>query len=122
MARIINLTPHPISIMDETEKIMCTIPPSGTVARVSQQRISAGTIDVDGVKIPVVKTVYGEVEGLPDKPEPDTYYIVSTIVAQAIIQQKPEFMGHILTPDTGPGSAMRDSQGRIIGVKYLIRW
>lgn len=106
--KIINLTPHEINIFTaEGGKIK--IPPSGTVARVSVQRQKVGEITVDGKTIPIHKNVYGEVENLPD-PKPDTIYIVSSLVAQAVPHRE-----DVLIPD----DAVRDAEGKIIGVKGL---
>lgn len=117
--KLINLTPHPITVLDNNGNPIATIPPSGVVARVSQSRVPMGTLEYEGKKIPLVRTTYGDVQGLPETPEPDTYYIVSTIVAWAL-QGNTVWHGHLLVPDTGPGSAIRDNNGRIVGVKYLI--
>lgn len=100
---IINLTPHEITIISEGGNI--TIPPSGTVARCAVTRRQVGSVD----GIPVNRTVFGAVEGLPE-PQPNTYYIVSAIVAQA----RPDRGDLLITDD-----AVRDAQGRIIGCRAL---
>jgi len=116
--KIINLTPHPINIIRGDQKI--TIPPSGKVARVQPKQQVVGFINVQDTEIPIVRTEFGEVQGLPEEPEPNTIYIVSTIVLQAIANN-PElaekFRGKVVAPDTSPSGAVRDEQGRIIGVK-----
>jgi hypothetical protein len=114
MTNIINLTPHEITIYDQTgQEIVLRIPPSGKVARVS---ISAQTVgEINGVA--VRKTTYGDVQDLPD-PQPDTVYIVSTIVLIAL-QSKGITRTDVVSPDTSPDSAVRDSQGKILGVKYF---
>ena len=118
--KIINLTPHDINICltDKCEEKI-SIPKSGIIARVQQSRKIIGTIKINNIDIPIVKTTYGKVEGLPEKPEQNTYYIVSLVVAQAL-KDDPEWCKHLLVPDTGPGSVVRDENGRIIGVKYLM--
>ncbi|WP_077616859.1 hypothetical protein [Caenibacillus caldisaponilyticus] len=111
--KIVNLTPHSINLMpngaDGTEII---IPPSGTVARCATNRVQVGTVDIDGVTISINRTQFGEVEGLPD-PQPDTVYIVSSLVAQAVKGQRVD----VLIVD----DAVRDDQGRIIGARALAR-
>ena len=87
------------------------------MARVATHRIDAGKIG----DIPLVKVTYGEAEGLPREPEPDTYYIVSVLVAQALTNN-PKWHGRILVPDTSPQGAVRDKDGKIIGVKALQVW
>lgn len=104
--QLINLTPHPVNIAGRV------IPPSGTVARVSETAEPAG--DVDG--IPVVQVSLGTPTGLPD-PAPDTAYIVSPIVAQSARHR-----ADLLCPDTGPDSVIRDANGAIVGVKRLRRF
>jgi len=109
--RLINMTPHEIIIYDQSgQNILFKIPPSNSVARVSvtQQKIA----EINGV--PVFKTTYGKVENLPD-PQPNTIYIVSALVLQALAGSRSD----IVAPDTGSG-AVRDSSGRIIGTKNFI--
>ena len=100
---LVNLTPHEITIIRDGGNI--TIPPSGTVARCSVNRKQIGTVN----GIPVNRTVFGAVEGLPE-PQPNTYYIVSAIVAQAC-----PFRSDLLITD----DAVRDEKGRIIGCRAL---
>ena len=113
---LINLTPHDIVIADENCQPMLVIPrhTGSSPARVRQQRVKVGEITVNGVRIPISRSEYGEVEGLPE-PQPGVYYIVSMFVAQALPHRT-----DLLVPDTGPGSACRDEKGRIVGVKYLM--
>lgn len=100
---LINLTPHEIRIIRDDGNI--TLPPSGTIARCTVTRKQVGSVD----GIPINRTVFGAVEGLPE-PTADTYYIVSAIVAQAC----PDRSDLLITDD-----AVRDDQGRIIGCRAL---
>ncbi len=59
--------------------------------------------------IPVFRTTFGEVEGLPE-PQDDTLYIVSLLVRRA----RP-YRGDLLSP----GQLIRDAEGRPIGCKGL---
>jgi len=86
-----------------------TIPPSGLVARCATSRVQVDTITVDGVTIPVNRTRFGQVSDLPD-PQPDTIYIVSSLVAQAVPDRQDVFI---------VDDAVRDDQGRIIGARAL---
>ena len=133
-----NLTPHEIVVFDEKgEKEILRIPPSGKVARVKSEQINTG-IEINGV--PVVKTIFGEITGLPVvcencKTKPDKcplsvdrekirpkdfcefqeskkYFIVSTLITQATKKRK-----DVIAPDTSPESVIRDEKGRIIGIK-----
>ena len=99
---IVNLTPHAIRIIGETQ---ITIPPSGIVARCFVRREKVGEVG----SVPVNRTVFGDIEGLPD-PRSNTYYIVSAIVAQACPDRH-----DLLIPD----DTVRDDQGRIIGCRAL---
>ena len=113
---IVNLTPHPIVLVTETENI--TIPSSG----VSRVATSAGaTVEVAGLPVPVAgATTFGQIEGLPD-PVEGTFFIVSGIVASALVaagKSRPD----VLVPGTGPkDGALRDAEGRIVGVTRLVR-
>mgnify|MGYP001398705579 FL=1 len=105
--KIINLTPHALNVLTDSGTV--TIPPSGTVARVTVTRESAGTVTVDGVQVPLYRTTYGAVEGLP-APAPDTLYVVSSLVAAAARDRR-----DLVVPD----DLVRDEQGRVIGARGL---
>jgi len=104
---MINLTPHEVKIFDDQNNIIATFPPSGQVARVSVKRQKVG--EVNG--IPIYANKFGEVQNLPP-PQPDTVYIVSILVLQACPQRS-----DLVAPDTTPAGAIRDEQGKIIGVR-----
>ena len=104
---IVNLTPHALSLIVGPETV--TVPPSGTVARVTVTREPAGAVTVDGVQVPLYRTTYGAVEGLPD-PQPDTLYVVSALVASAARGRD-----DLVVPD----DLVRDEQGRVIGARGL---
>jgi len=57
----------------------------------------------------VDRTQFGAVTGLPD-PQPDTIFVVSALVAQAVPDRQDVF----ITDD-----AVRDDQGRLIGCRAL---
>jgi glyoxylate utilization-related uncharacterized protein len=112
---IVNLTPHKITVITEDEDrnpYVYEFLPSGTVARVSSTQTVVKQIE----NIPIVKTQFGEVEGLPD-PQPDTIYIVSSLVAQALSGKRDD----VVSPDTGP-TAYRDEEGRITAVRRFQQW
>jgi len=118
--KFINLTPHPINLVDPaTNKVFLTIPPSGKVARVKTMQKTVKTIDFDLngylTSVDIKKTEYGEIENLPE-PQPNTIYIVSTIVLVAL-RDKGIKRDDIVAPDTTPNSVVRDEKGNIIGVK-----
>lgn len=103
MVRVINLTPHSINVAG------ITIPPSGDVARVSTSSVDAGSISVDGADIPLVRTQFGDVQGLPNQ-MPDTFFIVSGLV-QAQFPDRTDLLA--------PGDLVRDDSGKVIGAKNL---
>lgn len=79
-SRLINLTPHTVHLLLGDRLV--TIPASGRVARceVTEKRIGVGKVGLQ--TFPLVKTIYGEIEGLPE-PKSGTYFVVSAIVASA---------------------------------------
>jgi len=107
MKRLVNLTPHELVVMTSSgEKI--TLPPSGRVARVSVKQEIVFYIN----NIPVVKTMFSDVQGLPE-PQQDTVYIVSTLVLTALKGSRND----VIAPDTSPDGVIRDESGKIIAVK-----
>ena len=115
--RLVNLTPHEIVVFDaKSDSVALRVPPSGVVARVSTKEVQVGTIN----GVPLLKTEYGDVENLPG-PQENTIYIVSAIVLQAL-QSKGIHRNDVVAPNTGPSplGAVRDSQGRIQGVRSFI--
>lgn len=101
---IINLTPHNIVIALDNEHI--TLPPTAPPARCAIRSERIGEIN----GIPVVSSVFGDVENLPS-PQPDTVYVVSTVIAQRVAR------ADVLSPDTGP-TAIREN-GQVIAVRAL---
>ncbi len=110
---MINLTPHDINFYQEGECV-ATFPKTGAVARVSTETVDAGV--VPGTNFPVIKTVYGEVEGVPALPcEP---FLVSGMVLGQLGQ---EYSGIAFAPATGPqDGAIRNDKGHIVGVTKFV--
>lgn len=106
MKKLVNLTPHPITLILPSGESM-VIEPSGLLARVSAHTEVCGGIGV----IPITRTVYGDIEGLPE-PNNKEIYIVSSLVAQRCPDRDDIFI---------PNESVRDEQGRIIGCKSLGR-
>ena len=102
---IINLTPHTINFLDESNHPVLTVEPSGTVARAKQTRTLCGTV----AGIPVNQCAYGTVQGLPE-PAKETIYIVSAITAQACPEREDVYI---------VDDSVRNEDGRIIGVRAL---
>jgi hypothetical protein len=102
--KIVNLTPHEVTVVSSNGDVLMKIPASGQVARCSVTRTVLGTLN----GIPVAKSVMGDVEGLP-KQSNDTVYIVSRVVAETM----KGIRNDLIIPD----DAVRDGEGRIIGCK-----
>jgi len=111
--RFVNLTPHEVRILDEKGNPALVVPPSGVQARVNASFVEVRKI----LGIPVHRAVYGEVQGLPPEPEPNTIYIVSSLVLTALPEK---FRGCTVAPNTNPGFVVRDSAGNIVGVKGFL--
>lgn len=105
---LINLTPHAITLVNEDGTVREVVQPSGALARVAAHD---EVVDSIGGGFPVVSTVYGEVEGLPE-PSDDVIYIVSALVAQRVHGRRDVLV---------PARTVRDDKGRIIGCKALAR-
>ena len=106
---IINLTPHDVKVFADGQEHV--FPKSGTVARVNST--SQPFRFVNG--LPINRTIYGEVENLPE-PQPGVIYIIALLVAQVLAGSRTD----IICPDTGPDSAVRDEKGLIAGVKRFM--
>jgi len=59
---IINLTPHPIHIVDDAGNVVHTFETSGIIARLAARTVAAEPIN----GIPTSRTVFGEPENLPE--------------------------------------------------------
>lgn len=108
--RIVNLTPHEVKIVDGGNNVVAVFPSDG-VARASQHDVLVDEIN----SIPVVKTEFGEVLGLPE-PTEGTVFIVSRITVEAVRAQGLSTDDLLVT-----SGAVRDSQGRIIGCRAFAR-
>lgn len=107
MRKILNYTLHDITIITESGTIV--IPKHGT-ARCSPLRDLDEWIDLDEIRIPVNKTTFGYVEGLPE-PKDDTIIIVSAITANVMREKRND----LYTVD----EPVRDGTGKIVGCRAL---
>lgn len=101
---LVNLTPHQINIVQGSE--VCSVPPSGVVARCEQQEKFIGKLEG---AIPVTRLAMGEVQDLPE-PKHGVTYIVSHIVLQKCPDRKDLVK---------PGQPVRDAEGKVIGCGCL---
>lgn len=111
--QLINLTPHKITIIGSDSKTMCEIMPSGTIARAVSIVVDDGTVD----GVPIVRTTFGQVEGLPE-PDPanEIMYIVSSLTVLAARRS-----GRTTDDLLIPGRMVRDKEGVILGCQALSR-
>lgn len=118
---LLNLTPHAVRIFAADGKTeLVTVPPSGTVARVSVTRKETGVVPIEWdaerllardllAGIPVFVGSYGQVENLPS-PVTGTIYIVSAMVRQVVPTRR-----DVLSP----GELVRDDKGQPTGSRGL---
>ena len=111
---MLNRTPHAVVLFlgDTTH----TFPEAGVVARAtSLPQEPVAPFAHEGVEIPCVTPPnFGGAEGI-DGEEP---ILVSALVAPIAAKLRTG----VFSPDSGPGSVVRDGQGQILGVRRLIRW
>lgn len=112
---LVNLTPHVI-VLRPVEGEDVSIPPSGSVARVSS---TPGAVQmVPGIPVPVASpTTFGEIVGLPSSEE-GTVFIVSGMVLAALAGKG---RSDVFGPGTGPNDgAIRNAAGQVEAVTRLI--
>jgi hypothetical protein len=113
MPRVINLTPHAISVYGSNsieDGPQATYPASGTVARVAT--VDLGSTRVGGFNTPPVVyelVEYGWIENLPS-PVENTLYIVSLVCALAVSGR---------FDIVAPYDEVRDDKGQIIGCRIF---
>jgi hypothetical protein len=135
--KIINMTPHKVDIVGVDGQVVTTYPPSGNTIRLGVNTVRTGSLP-DGT--PLTKTNFGSPIGLPahsgwwdgvgvldytDRnvknwdaichergftPTPNTYYIVSQIIKNALPHRDDLLV---------PADVVRDDRGNIIGCKSL---
>lgn len=101
---LVNLTPHTVNLITASGETI-SLPPSGTVARVSSKSSPVG--EVEGILL--TRVTFGEVLDLP--PADGRTFIVSALVRSAVPSR-----GDVASP----GDLVRDSGGNVIGCKNLI--
>jgi hypothetical protein len=101
---IINKTPHPLNLVNLQGDVVI-IAPTLPAARVEAPR--TGIDPVAG--FPVSYVTLGKVVDLPE-PQPDTIYVVSSMVLDRVPDRVDVF---------APGELIRDDDGRVIGANGL---
>ena len=112
--KFVNLTPHRIVVRQPHGDLI--IDPSGQVARLKTRQVVEHPWGYD--MPPLATTTLEGIEGLPE-PEEGTIFVVSTLVAQAAARYGRR---DVVSPDTGPESAIRDESGQIVAVRRLQRF
>jgi hypothetical protein len=108
---LVNLCPHDITLY-RGEHRAAVVEPTG-LARCSEAQEEVGAALAAGMRVPVVRTRFGEVTGLPPR-EPGKLCIVSHLVAL-----------WVSTNDTArddlviPHDLVRDASGSVIGARAL---
>lgn len=109
--KVVNLTPHAINIVGYDGSLLTSFPPSGVVARAVHRRAQLGTVNLEGVDVPVFQSSFGRTDWFP-APEEGTIYIVSSITAQAVRGRDDVYM---------VDDQVRDEGGRVIGCRALAK-
>ena len=108
--KLINLTPHSIVIVledDDGVQTLVPIPPSGEVARIATETEEVTPIYLDdGTIIPVKRTSYTGIAGLPPQ-QPQVGYIVSRIVCDKVRAERYDVFA--------PGDLVRNAEGQPVG-------
>lgn len=106
--KIVNLTPHSVTLINPVSSNQIIYPASGMVARIGVRLENHHTITDDlNNQIPLVFGVYGDTLNLPIS-QKDTYFIVSALVRT----------GNSMRKDLiSPSDLVRDEKGNIIGCK-----
>lgn len=125
MKKIVNLTPHTVTVLNDDNGVRRVYPPSGSVARVSST--AKAVTEIDGVT--VVERTFGKITGLP-KLKPGHAYIVSRMVVDALERSMNNCASNLERPDLlisddvellVPDDVVRDATGVILGCRQLSR-
>lgn len=120
MKKIVNLTPHTVTVLNDDNGVRRVYPPSGSVARVSST--AKAVTEIDGVT--VVERTFGKITGLP-KLKPGHAYIVSRMVVDALERSMNNRRPDLLISDDVellvPDDVVRDATGVILGCRQLSR-
>jgi hypothetical protein len=104
--KIINLTPHSLTLVGENGTLV--VPPSGIIARLAVTRTALAPVTIDGVTLSVTHPVMGDVTDIPSAVD-GVIYVASALVAGAVNR------GDVMSP----GELIRDSAGNVIGARGL---
>ena len=110
---IINLTPHPLNLVDAKGELRHFPKPEAEVVlpRVAQTTVEAGTLD----GITEFISSFGEPENIPFN-DGNNVYVVSRLVISACAEHGQDH-SHLRSP----GRLLRDDEGKIVGAEGLAR-
>jgi len=115
---LINCTLHEIVLVNESGEVTQRIAPSETQIRVVSSKKPC-PVPFEFLGVPVVESIpFDNFEVVGPVPEEEAFLIVSMAVGE-YFRNKPS-KWWIFGPDSGPGSVVRDSAGRISGVIRLL--
>lgn len=110
--RLVNLTFHDPLRVWVGEEVVASLPGTVSPARCTEViRDTGSLLQSDGLAVPLAEIAYGHVEGLPPA-APDTVYVVSQLVANAVPHRTDLYF---------PIDLVRDTKGDIIGCRRLAR-
>lgn len=120
MERIVNLTPHPVTVIERVYDLPCVTYPSAGEARAEPHRQQVDSIhvadDPDGpILVPIYRVTFGAIEGLP-APQLGTTCIVSRITAD-VARDAGRPTDDLLIPD----DLVRDDDGQPLGCRAFAR-
>ena len=130
MRRILNLTPHKINIYRGWQDVLYVLPSDGNVRLREVTEPAAPMVlwepavpewDDFCERVPVVRKTYGNPEFSGTLPDSGDVVIVSGL-AGPVVRRALGGDTRVLSPDTGPDSVVRDSEGKILGVRRFIEW
>lgn len=81
MTEIVNLTPHNIDILSQSENVIKVLPPCSNPPRVEEHSRQVNSVSVDDKTIPIKVVSYTHKVDLPEE-KPETYYVVSRLIAE----------------------------------------
>lgn len=107
---LVNLTLHPVVLVEQDGAVLLDQAPDGRVARRAETRRDIGAVTLPGgATVPLREVAFGDVTDLP-APRAGVLYVVSRATAEAAAGR----------PDVVyPDERVKDDAGRIIGCRAL---
>ena len=109
---IVNLTPHPLIVVDEEGRELLSVAPSGTPLRLKETRRGSRTIAVGEVAVEIEEVSYAEPSTALPEPREGVLYFVSMLTALSLRDREDLVF---------PLGVVRDADGRILGCRSFGR-